>query len=290
MNKIPTVNSLSGGKTSSYIYMNYPADYNVFALVTSNDKLVEFPDKKIRQIVSDRIGKEFIGTLEDDMIIYTMLDLEQHGGRKIDWVSGEAFDDVIVNKNGRTYVPQASRRTCSSEMKVVPIAKFWYEQIKEPCEMRIGFRANEKSRAKTMLNKTNEYGFTSEKIRIEKNENGNDKWQEFFWRKPVFPLINDNIFKDTIVNYWEDKPVRFAYMNNCIGCFHRNPLLLKHQSNLHPNKFDWFIKKEKQSMIDYNGRQWKPGNPTYEQIKNRKTQLQLFDSDFTECDSGFCGI
>jgi hypothetical protein len=79
-----TVNSLSGGKTSSYIAANYPADYNVFSLVRTDDKNCMFPDKKIRQEVSDRLGVEFIGTLEEDMIIYTMLDLEQFIGTKID--------------------------------------------------------------------------------------------------------------------------------------------------------------------------------------------------------------
>ena len=69
-----TVNSLSGGKTSSYIAANYPADYNVFALVRTSDKNCMFPDKKIRQIVSDKIGAEFIGTLEDDVLIYTFMD------------------------------------------------------------------------------------------------------------------------------------------------------------------------------------------------------------------------
>lgn len=70
-----TVNSLSGGKTSSYLAVHYPADYNVFSLVRTDDKRVLFPDEKVRQIVSDKIGKEFIGTLEEDTIVYTMLDL-----------------------------------------------------------------------------------------------------------------------------------------------------------------------------------------------------------------------
>ena len=90
-----TVNSLSGGKTSSYIAVHYPADYNVFALVRTNDKNCLFPDSKIRQIVSDKIGTEFIGTLEEDTIIYTMLDLEQFIGAKIDWVTGKTFDEII---------------------------------------------------------------------------------------------------------------------------------------------------------------------------------------------------
>ncbi len=65
-----TVNSISGGKTSSFIAANYPANFNIFSLVRTNDKKVIFPDEKVRQLVSDKIGKEFIGTLEEDDIIY----------------------------------------------------------------------------------------------------------------------------------------------------------------------------------------------------------------------------
>ena len=101
-----TVNSLSGGKTSSYIAANYKADYNVFALVRTNDKKclwLNGKDEKTRQIVSDKIGQEFIGTLEDDTIIYTMLDLEQFIGQKIDWVTGKTFDDIITRKGNKIY-------------------------------------------------------------------------------------------------------------------------------------------------------------------------------------------
>ena len=77
-----TINSLSGGKTSSYVAVHYPADYNLFALVRTSDPRLKFPDAKVRQMVSDRIGKEFIGTLEMDEIIYTMFDLEQYIGQE----------------------------------------------------------------------------------------------------------------------------------------------------------------------------------------------------------------
>jgi diphthamide synthase (EF-2-diphthine--ammonia ligase) len=97
-----TVNSLSGGKTSSYIAEHYPADYNVFALVRTIDTNCMFPDAKLRQIVSDKLGTEFIGTLEEDAIIYTMLDLEQFIGEKIDWVTGVTFDEIVSGKNGRS--------------------------------------------------------------------------------------------------------------------------------------------------------------------------------------------
>ena len=119
-----TINSLSGGKTSSYIAANYPADFNVFALVTTNDQNCLFPEQKLRQIVSDKIGREFIGTLEDDKIIYTMLDLEQYIGKKIDWVAGKTFDE-ITNRNGKKYLPNVTQRFCTTEMKLQPIFDWW---------------------------------------------------------------------------------------------------------------------------------------------------------------------
>ena len=57
-----------------------------------------------------------------------------------------------------------------------------------------------------------------------------NKWKNIEWQKPKFPLIETPIYKDNVEVFWEDKNVRFAYMNNCIGCFHRNPMLLKHMS------------------------------------------------------------
>jgi hypothetical protein len=280
-----TVNSLSGGKTSSYIAANYPADYNVFALVRTEDKNCMFPDKKLRQEVSDRIGNEFIGTLEDDIIIYTMLDLEQYIGKKIDWVSGKTFDKVI-NRNGKKYLPNVTQRFCTTEMKLQPIFDWWQKELNEVVEVRIGFRANEQSRAKTMLSKTNENGYSTFKTIVGKRKTQN-KWADIEWQKPVFPLIDDNIYKDTIELFWQDKPIRFAYMNNCIGCFHRNEILLKYMSDKHPEKYQWFINAEQET--GNNVRTFKNGI-NYEQIKNSFKQTELFDTDFNECDTGYCGL
>ncbi len=280
-----TVNSLSGGKTSSYIAANYKADYNVFSLVRTNDKKCLFPDAKIRKEVSDRLGTEFIGTLEDDMIIYTMLDLEQYIGQKIDWVTGKTFDEIIVRKD-KKYLPNVTQRFCTTEMKLKPIFNWWHKNINQVVEVRIGFRANEQNRAKTMLSKTNVNGNSTFKTIVGKRKTQN-KWSDIEWQKPVFPLIKDNIYKDTIEKYWLDKPIRFAYMNNCVGCFHRNTILLKHMSERHPNKFQWFIDAEQDT--GYNVRTFKNGT-NYSKIKNSLKQTNLFDTDFNECDSGYCGL
>jgi len=229
-----TVNSISGGKTSAYIAAHYPADYNVFSLVRTKDKKCMFPDKKIRQIVSDKLGTEFIGTLEEDMIIYTILDLEQYIGQKIEWVTGKTFDEIIL-RGDKKYLPNPTHRFCTSELKLSPLFKWWQDTINQPTEFRIGFRAKETKRASNMLNKTNSKGLLEMKAVVGKRKTRN-KWGIIEWNKPVFPLIQDNIYKDKIEEYWKDKRVRFAYMNNCVGCFHRSPVLLKHMSEKHKNK------------------------------------------------------
>lgn len=282
--KLKTVNSLSGGKTSSYIAANYPADYNVFSLVRTDDKNCIFPDKKIRQEVSDRLGTEFIGTLEEDMIIYTMLDLEQFIGSKIDWVTGKTFDEITV-RNGKRYLPNVTQRFCTTEMKLQPIFDWWRKEINQVVEMRIGFRANEQRRAKTMLSKANKNGNLEFKAIVGKRKTQN-KWADIEWQKPKFPLIDNPIFKDSIENFWQDKNVRFAYLNNCVGCFHRSPVLLKHMSDKHPNKFQWFVDSEENG---YGKRTFKNGMK-YKDIKKSLKQTKLFDTDFNECDSGYCGL
>jgi hypothetical protein len=235
--------------------------------------------------VSDKIGTEFIGTLEEDAIIYTMLDLEQFIGTKIDWVTGKTFDEII-NRNGKKYLPNIMQRFCTSEMKLQPIYNWWKSNFNEVIEMRIGYRANEMSRAKTMISKLNKNGNLEFKDIVGKRKTQN-KWALIEWQKPSFPLITDGIFKDNIVEFWKDKKVKFAYMNNCVGCFHRNEILLKLMSEKHPNKFDWFAKQEENT--GYNIRTFKNGI-TYNKIKSYKLQTKLFEDDFNDCDSGYCGI
>jgi hypothetical protein len=167
-------------------------------------------------------------------------------------------------------------------MKLQPIFNWWQNKFNEPVKMQIGYRANEGSRAKTMLSKTNQNGFSTFKAIVGKRKTQN-KWADIEWQKPMFPLIDNNIYKDKIEKYWKDKPVRFAYMNNCVGCFHRTPILLKHLSDKHPNKYQWFIDAEQDTATFKNGM-------NYEQIKNSFKQTKLFEDDFNECDSGYCGL
>jgi len=282
---LKTVNSLSGGKTSSYIAANYPADYDVFALVRTDDTNCQFPDKKLRQEVEDRIQKPFVGTLEDDVIIHTIFDLEQYIGREITWVSGKTFDEITQRKE-KVYLPNKVQRFCTVEMKIEPMFYWWAENIGEPIETRIGFRANETRRANNMMERCDKNGLSIFKATFEKHPDGRNKWVDVSYQKPSFPLISDNVYKDKVEKYWKDKPVRFAWMNNCVGCFHKNPVLLKKMFDKHPNKLEWFAKRERESI---NGASWR-SDVMYDDIQKWRTQMELFDEEFSECDSGYCGL
>lgn len=282
-----TITSLSGGKTSSYLAANYPSDAIVFSLVRIEDNRCRFKDEKIRKLVEDKIQAPFIATAEDDTIIYTILDLEQYLGRKIDWVTGITFDEVINKKGG--WLPNKLHRYCTTWLKIDPIFHYWRKNFNEPVYMNIGFRANETNRAIKMLNRRNENGFVEYKGIIGKHKNGNNKWKSIEYQVPNFPLIQNHIYRDTIHNFWIDKPVRFAERNNCVGCFHRTPVLLKYQFEKHPKKMNWFLEQEQEQHKRKKNKKatWR-SDVDYEKIRNSNLQIDLISEMFSECDSGYC--
>jgi len=276
--------SISGGKSSAYILANYPSDYAVFSLVRTNDKSCLYPDSGIRKIVSDKIGKEFIGTIEQDIIIKIVLELEQFTGKKIDWISGDTFDEILKKKNG--YLPNVMTRYCTTHLKMIPIKNWWQKNINEIVEMDIGFRANETNRANKLLAKCDKDGIQSDKFIVGKSKIRN-KWSLIKWRVPKFPLIEDRILADDIYKYWNNnKSVPFikGYYNNCVGCFHRNPIFLKKMSTEHPEKIKWFAKQEEKSKGF-----WK-NDIKYKDIIKWDLQQELSFDDFSDCDSGYCGL
>jgi hypothetical protein len=283
-----TVNSVSGGKTSAYLAANYPADYNIFALVRIEDKenlWMKGKDEKTRQLVSDKIDAEFIGTAEMDEIIYTILDLEQFIGKEITWVTGKTFEQVIKEAGG--YLPNQQARFCTSKMKIEPIFNFLYGKVEFPLEMRIGYRFGEPrelNRAEKMLAKADENGIEHFETIIGKRKSQN-KWGLIPYRIAKFPLIENHVAKDTIYNFWQNKPVRFAYRNNCVGCVNREPLMISHMASKDLDKVKWFEKQEIKTGNRF------LFNVSFTQILKYSKQGVLFnDDDFNDCDSGYCGL
>jgi hypothetical protein len=165
-----------------------------------------------------------------------------------------------------------------------PIFDWWYQEIGVSVEMSIGYRANEKKRAARMIAKLNNEGLSEWKDTFSKLPDGRNKWEKIAWRKPVFPLIRHNVFRDQIENYWEFREVRFASLNNCVGCFHRNPILLRKMYDEHSDKMKWFASQEGGK----NGT-WR-SDMSYDQIFKHKLQYEISFAEFSECDSGVCGL
>ena len=278
-----TVTSVSGGQSSAYIAANYPSDFLVFALVCIEDRRCTPKDEKLVQAVSDRIGREFIATAEDDMILHTIFDLEQYLGQRIDWVVGDSFEQVVEQKS--EWLPNVAHRYCTVEMKLRPMHRWWRKKIGEPVRMQIGFRAGEERRARNMMERANKDGLSVMKDVVGKHASGRNKWAKTAWQKPVFPLIEDGVHRDRVVQFWKEKPVRFAERNNCVGCFHRNPLLLRQMFDKHPEKMEWFAAQERRD----NKGTWR-SEMSYDAIARYKLQKSFNFSDEDGCDSGHCGI
>jgi hypothetical protein len=283
---IKTVNSISGGKTSAYISKHYSADINVFSLVRIDDKdclWMNGKDEKTRQLISDRIGKEFIGTAEMDDIIYTILDLEQFIGSEIKIISGKSFEEIILDRGN--YLPNKMVRYCTSEMKFFPIFNYLKGLEVLPVEMRIGYRPNETDRAERMsLKAVNGFEQVETIIGRSKNDKRN-KLGMVDYRVAKFPLIEENITKDIIYNYWENKPVRFAYRNNCVMCINRQPLMISHMTTKDIRKIEWANRIEQKTGNTF------LSDVSMSTILKYSVQGDLFnDDDFSDCDSGNCEL
>ena len=96
--------------------------------------------------------------------------------------------------------------------------------------------------------------------------------------------MQDTVHRDRVVEFGKDRPVRFAERNNCVGGFHRNPILLRQMFDKHPQKMQWFADNENGSKG-----QWR-SDMTYQQIAKHRLQYELGLDDFSECDSGHCGL
>jgi hypothetical protein len=270
-----TVNSLSGGKTSSYIAVHYPADYEVFALVRIEDKRCS-PDKWLIKQVEDKIQTDFIATAESDRTLYLMLDLEQELGREIKWVTGETFDALIRRKKA---LPNMFWRFCTSELKVKPIFDWWFANFKDKIRTQIGYRYDEKERQNSFS--------TSFKTVIGKSKNGNrNKWADIEWREGYFPLINNKINHWDIIKFWKDKHFGVTYDSfppdsNCVGCFWKQPQQLRKNWEDNPEKMHWFANKENEKQ------RWKKEG-FYDDIANIGIQSDFVFGTGSGCKAGEC--
>jgi len=289
-----TVNSVSGGQTSAYLMKHYPADYNLFALVRINAPEAAPKDPWIKRYAEEKLQSDFVATAEDDVIFYTLADLEQFTGQEITWVSNPTFDEILSREN---ILPSTFRRFCTTGMKVIPVAKWIHDNVGEVVNLRLGFRASEDYRVQRKIESANADGLEEARWVVGKRKDGRNKWKTHAYCKYSFPLHEDGVFNDKIREYWKDKPVRFAERNNCVACFHRNPMLLNIMAKKFPEKYAWFesVEAEGKKRKNKAGKEmsWNTfrNEGSYADFRNHKTQLTMEDLEgFTDCDTGYCGL
>ena len=270
-----TINSLSGGKSSSYLAYHYPADYNIFALVRIEAEYCKPKDESIVKYVSDKIGMDFIATAESDTTLYVMRDLEQLIGKEITWVSGDSFDELCRKRKA---LPNMMQRFCTTEMKMMPIADWWYKNIGEKIKMRVGFRYDEMERAERFR--------TDIKIKVGKHDNGNNKWAEFNWRIGEFPMIENKVGAFTVGKWAKTTNLIFPLDSNCVGCFWKPLQQLRKNWENEPLKMQWFSELEKNHNRKFRK------EASYKSIKNLHLEQEInFDfpiSGGAGCQAGFC--
>lgn len=251
--------------------VHYPANYNIFALVTIEAEYCKPKDESIVKYASDKLGKDFIATAESDTTIYLMRDLEQLLGKEVTWVSGDSFEQVCLKKKA---LPNLMMRFCTTEMKMKPIFEYCQSEIKEIVEMQIGFRYDEKERA----NREN----TTFKAVVGQSENGRNKWDNIYWRELKYPLIESKIVHPTIVKWAESTNLFFPPDSNCVGCFWKPFPQLRKNWQDEPLKMRWFSELEQKMK-----RRFKK-EMSFEQVKQLGLQQDFFFGTGSGCQAGFC--
>jgi hypothetical protein len=273
------VNSLSGGRTSSYLAMNYKSDYNIFSMVCNEDIKCGIDDKMLMQYAQDKLSNyvstfgEFVGTPEDPIIIKTMYQLEQKIGSEIIWVRGQSMEQVIKEKK---MFPNRSKRFCTTETKIRPIFNYCFMHLELPIKMRVGFRWDEKERADTF---TEDFKYS---LIANKGEKWRHKWTTKKWREGEFSLINDLVHHYKIHQFWQNHDIVFPKDSNCQMCFWKDYQQIIENNNNCNAQIQWAKELEKKNNKRFRF------DMTIEELLKLPIQLDFKFTDGAGCNSGEC--
>jgi hypothetical protein len=278
-----TVNSLSGGKTSSYLAYHYPADLEIFSLVCiDSHNAGRKIDKKLVQMANDKLQKycshqnEFVATSEDPIILKTMVELEQLIGREIIWLRGMGWEQMLYMKQA---IPNMSKRFCTTILKMIPIFEFLFLYHSLPVKMRVGYRYDEIER---MHKFTNMWKYATHCEYREKSNTWIHRWQEIMWRVGDFVLVNHKITHKHIVDFWKGFDIEFPKDSNCQNCFWKDPQQLRKNFDSNPEIMYWSAIQE-----DLYGYTFKE-NASMLGISQLGLQLDFNFGIGSGCQAGFC--
>jgi len=251
-----SVTSVSGGKTSSMMALEFPTDYYIFAVVLTDHELSAPKDKGLLRECQNRIP-HFVASHEADLTLLNMLRLEQELGKKIDWVASKySLDSVITTKK---MLPNAQHRFCTEQTKLVPM--FWHcylnylESLDKPLLMNIGFRWDEPRRIEGWNCDKEKFKFpASAWTGLSKDGDScslffrkRQQHTELEWRISQFPMYENRIDRLDVAKYWLEKGWIFPEISNCRFCFHHKDIEQQRQAELEPDNLKWWLEQEEKS-------------------------------------------
>lgn len=239
-----TANSLSGGKTSSFMAIHYPANINIFACVCIDYPKAAPKDPAVLKYCLHKLNGNFIASAESEKTLKVMMQLEQLIGKEIVWVRGKSFDEVI---DAAGCLPTWNQRFCTTEMKIIPMFEYLYFRY-GIVNMNIGFRADEFERVhiikkghKPVRKGKGEINYpVSCKNFGERYQN----WEIIHWQEKQYPLYDNRVYHLEIINYWHHSEFDFPLDSNCQGCHHKSPQIINRNYKSEPAILDWFALQE----------------------------------------------
>lgn len=259
-----SITSVSGGKSSAMMAVEFPTDHYIFAVVLTDQIDAQPKDKGLLRECQNRIP-HFVASRELDLTLLNMLKLEQLIGKRIDWVAAEFTYDALIRqstdqagyRSGKTMLPNANKRFCTEQLKLVPM--FWHCYLNhfdgEPLLMNIGFRADEPKRIEGWTCDKDKFDYPSScSTGLSKDFKSSSlfmrerqKWEEIEWRITEFPLNQYKIDRLDVAKYWLDKGWQFPSVSNCDFCFNHRGVEQQRQAELFPDRAQWWIDFEQES-------------------------------------------
>lgn len=266
-----TINSVSGGKSSAYMALHYPADLSVFAAVLTDDPACVIADSALRSYAQSKIpwfDWERGGCRELDLTLLNLQKLEQEMGREIRWVAAPfSFDDMIRgdidppvarcfarSKTASAMLPNRRARFCTQALKLYPI--FWECYLKgdsDPCLMNIGFRWDERQRVERWECKDDRID-TPTHCDITGQFKDKHRHASIEWRIPQFPMYQDRVDRAAVVSFWSCKGWEWPAVSNCDFCFFHRQSEHQHQALHHPERAQWWEQMEQETIATFGDR------------------------------------
>lgn len=182
---------------------------------------------------------------------------------------------------------------------------WWFWNIGEKCNMRIGFRYDEFNRMLRFFNNSDPVNFS---IPVSCSTRGKklQRHENFNWRFVEMPLIKDGIENVEVKSFWANKyvggnslfdgdrrKIEFPEISNCVGCFHKLAEIIMLEWILNPELIEWFARQEDKGMGTWHDSRI-PYWELIEQAKKLTAQeieflkIKYLNIDGNTCDVGGC--